>query len=824
MPVELIDNAPTALARVHAPVWLVYEKVRGQAFLRPDRTNPLDWTRVTWGVDGFENSATIRVALRDEDLQVPGGREVEGRHIGDIIGSRGILHPDLRVRVFQPGAPDAVPAAYLFDGYPKVSSVSWTEGSQSIDVSCISVAHERLGHSVARDRSQSGAGAMIIGRRMFYNSVFDWEPKQYDRLTVNVHPLAVRFNAGGRPNRHPDKKIYKVKGESNTSYTLYTFTENNAPDAEFWNVADALRYLLWWHVIVPGIAFDVTAFMADTDRLVGKEPKNAGRNQFDRLILQRVDDERTDSMSVEDAVHQLVTRAGLHYSLSIKVDPDGGPDGDPIHYLRVFPTLLSGDRKPESFTMGWPNRHDIPREAPFTPLDLNGRDVHAAMKLNAAQHATVKLDDDVINAPTYVAGAKFYEVTLPLLPGWLPFKLPYTDNYPGLLDVPTINVLDDVSEATLEKWETDPTDPNVVAIKDYWDNGAPAKAQPKVDNNGVQTVPWQFDTRHPDFDAVADVGRKWIFPTDSRYASADPDRPSQSPYFRTYADFVGAARRKMNWDPFIIGGFNRMMEPLGGGVAAAKYWVARSRPFGSPISRYPGGSKLSVWFEILIKGDPFDEFTDWLRYTAKFAVSLHESAITITVNNPMRPSTREGEIQKDDNWFIWIARQKLYLRVTCQIEGDDRLYSHIRSTKSHIARNRGSIIDLAERFRSRDRGRGGSTNSILAKRMPLLDPDPDFESIDEQEKLDEFAERDATVLARQTVSADPEIPWIAFDIGSKALQLGDSFMGANGVGLSFPNPPELVNLSYENSPNAGYRTKMSLSDLRLDPTLQLEGG
>lgn len=821
------DNAPTDLSRKHPEIWLVYEATRGQPFVRPDRTNPMDWSRVTQGIDGFVNKATIRVALRDEDLEKAGGVGV--RHIGDIIGQGGILHPDLRVRIFQPDAPDDPPAAWLFEGYPMLSTASWTESLQSIDVTCISVAHERLRHG---DDSRGRPRFATIGRRMLTDPQAKWRSKQYEKQTITIPPLPVHFNAGGRPNRSATSELYDgpVRFKAPTTHRLYTFTHDNAPGAEFWSYVDALRYLLWWHIIVPGIEFDVSSFMADTLPLVGKTPKKAGKNQFEKLILQRVEDERVDAMPVEDAIRQLVTRAGLHYALSIKVDENGGPDGDPIHYLRVIAVLADGDIKPAVFHMDWPTLHDIPREAPFTPLDLGGRNVHTAMKANAAQQATLTIDDHIINRPIYLAGVKFYEVTFPLIPGWLPFRLYSGEgykNYPRLKDVPFTNVLDAIARLTLDGWDQEEFKEEVQVIKDYWDKGDPEKSQPTVDDDGKQIVPWQFDKRHPTFEAVADVGRKWIFPTDDRYVSENFFE-----YFRNYGLLVGFGKDFMNWDPFAAKGVNRISRSRFGGIADAAArragWVARPRPFGSPMSRFPGGAELPAYFEMKIGGDPYVN-TDWLLFTpgSAYISSTEESAITVTMNNPMAVSTRKGEYNIGSNWFIWIARQILYLRVTCLIEGDERMFSTL-SSKSHLARDRQSVIDLGERFRYRDRGsdlgKGRTTNSILAKLIPPGVIDPAFESIDDQKKFDEYAEANATILARQAVSGDPEIPWIAFDIGSEPLLLGDLFIGVNGVRLTFADPPELVNITYGNSPGAGYRTTLHLSDLRNDPTLLLESG
>lgn len=402
----------------------------------------------------------------------------------------------------------------------------------------------------------------------------------------------------------------------------------------------------------------------------------------------------------------------------------------------------------------------------------------------------------------YVGGAGRYECTLLLLPGWLPFRPPYS-HYPDVpaSDLPSGYVLEDVAQ----------TEGGIRDARDYWWERLGPGFDKEIDENGIERAVSAHHASHPMHHSVADVGRKWIFPSDWRYGAPVRGEPADSPYYRE-------GLLSLNYEPFLLDGTNRLADPdVGGGIAdaAARHWVARRRPFGSPIARLQAGSTQQPLVQFRVGDTPFAS-EGWTDLPVQFRLDERDSAIYIEVDNLLTAVPRDGNpADYADNWYAWIAEQRLWLRITCTVEGDDRLLLDAR-TDGPFQRRRAKIVDVGNRFRLHRR-RG---NNSIFDALPI-DPDQEFEDIvdldGDEGPMRDFGVADAEGVSRHVCSGNPEIPWLEYE-----LQLGDSFSGIDGLGIVFPHPPELVGIQWVIDGNAGHRTQLMLSDMRSDPTLDLE--
>ena len=694
-----IDNAPRELHRRHPIVDCLIEDGFGTGKFKPldERITP---TRVNRALDGTPATASLRTSLDATDLSYATVEDPLGqRHFSHLLDD---LTPDLRILIVQlngEGEPK-----YLFDGFPQQRTLAWSQSSQSMQITLIDTASEQL---------KTLRAHFNVGRMMRDSGRYEWTAGDEDRYLFRIRALPLHFNADGKPNRTPD--AYPVLDADGDEIELHFFTEDGAPEAEHWTYAQAIRYIVYTLIDkAGGFALNTDAFWEDTAELVDATYSESDLNSFRRRMTQRIRDLRIDACSADEILAQLIHEAGLHYEyqLTAKRSSDGGGEEswEPEHRLRIFATPIEDEDPDYTMEMGRPRSVTIPREAPFTATDDSTRTIQDMARANAAQQASLTYDHRGSGRVLYIGGKKRYECTLLLLPGWLPFDPPYTDSYPDLIaaDLTADYVLDNVAQ----------TEDDIRDAREYWWSRL-AEGNERGLLNGEEIITTSHHRASRYHPSVADVGRRWVFPTDWRYGSADRADPDASEYMR---EGLGT----LDYEPFLTNGDNRLSSPtIGGGIgdAALERWIARRRPFDAPIARLMTGGTQQPRVEFKVGGTPF-ETTGWQDFPHHVRIDEREAAIYIEVDNLYTGVQWESAPARyDDNWYTWIIEQKLWLRITCTVEGDDRLLVDARPF-TPWQRRRTRMVDAGNRFRYQKR-RGN--NSIF--NADPTDDDPEFEDL-----------------------------------------------------------------------------------------------
>lgn len=758
-------NAPQAWSGAHPDVNLYIENEPGSGEYAPSER--WGWRRITEGRDGADTTATLMAGLDSE--QLAGGGAIGAEHFSQLLD---LLSPDVRVRIAQRfGAKDAL---VYFQGYPQAPSVHWDEGGQSLSCMCISEGQEAL---------RTAEGAQILGRQMNYSPLSAWDPYDWERDVKVVSSLPVIFNEGGEPNRSAG--IYPcalVNNDFVLPIPVHLFVEDNAPGASYWSYVDALRYVAFFYAHRPGLAVSVTEFLADTNALKGIEPSPEDSDPFVRRLTARVEDVAVASVDADTAIGLLCQAAGVHYEIAIRSRRDslGGVAGE--HYLRVFAsasnsTEASGRSRRQ---MGTPKVGDIPREPPFTSFGQRSA-LSVALK-GRAQKAGLTYDRRGVNAPIVLGGHRDRETTLLLRPGWLPHAM--LDN----LDTA------DARSAAIAYWEQE-------LGWNLFEDGDTRK--PKSVYYGT----------HPDHHDYNEVGRYWMFPDDHRWSSRGEEEVT-SDYARS------------NWPASLYGPYDPndgdqlvyVRRDIGGGIASARDWLPRRRPFRETIGRSTVSDDRSpivhLSFDATDPETALDTAT-WVRYGGKVFIDEHRAGLYINEANMWNapPLLTDPNDPTGMNMLRAFIEGHFMVAVTCVVRGDERLVYRPTPTGASFTRRRARVIDTGDRFPYRNRR---SQNSMLDAQgfdVAQFEPRPVLAT----ELLEAYGDRGAEINVGDTVSGSFETFW--FDT---TYRMGDSFTGVEGLGLTFGRFPEVVRREFVYDPAAGYRTVIHLSDLRENPEVGYE--
>lgn len=774
-----MGNAPLSLRGRHPAVLLYLETGRGTGEFEP--VGGLDWTNITRSQDGGDTTAAISRGLDAGKLTV--GGSIGDEHFSQVLER---LHPDYRVRI---ASRVGFAAEVHFQGYPMAPSFHWDARKQTVSCLCLSEGQEIL---------RTDRDAQVIGRFMRYDPSVPWDPEQPD--AVEVQALAPVFNAGNRPNRSATAYPFTI-GE--TVHRVHLFTEDNAPDAESWSYAEALRYLAFVHVLRPALGVSAADFMADTAGLVEVGPAPGATDPFIRRMCDTVEDLAAGSMNAEEAIGLVVDTAGLHYEIAIR---NVGQDRDVVvrHYLRIYAVLEKAEQAgdvPERLMIA-PVVRDIPREAPFT--DMAGRTAGQIALANQAPMASVTIDRRAVNRPLVIGSPQEYECTLLMRPGWLPH---------GSLD----NLVVYNEDGTVD---TEATETLRAEAMDYWLD----EFDPEFTGDESRMPRSVYHGSHPLHPAVNEVGRLWLFPDDHRllaedgvsspyerdgwpwqlYDPIDPDDPERTALVLTRSD-------------------------IGGGIADSRLWVPRRRPLRETIGRRlaAGDRAPIVEFNFQAPAITVDEETgaidatalmadaNWVEDSTQPRIDEYRAAIYLREHNLLTapPFLAEPANVYGMSMLEAYIHGHFAVRVTCVLRGDNRMIRRPSPTGASMERRRFQTIDTGlERFAKRDR-RGG--NSILNDEP--TDGDPEYESRDDTEKLTNFADRTGERTVGDAVSGSVDVFWL-----DRTYRLGDSFAGVSGLGIEFTRYPEIVRIEYVKDARASYRTKLHVTDLRDAPEVGAE--
>jgi len=789
---------PVSFSRTPPAVSLYLERNHDEFALATD----IDWSGINLQLDAQDDTATLILrALDASKLAGPG--QIGQRHLKHILDD---LNPDKRVRIAVGMGADA--PIFLFQGWPVSRTPSWSEKHQALTCTCLSEGQELL---------RSSEKTQIVGRKMRYSSIPVGESEEIQLADVESDPPV--FNAKGKPNRGRREEFLMV--DDGSPHVLFAFTTDHVPEAEFWSAANALRYVVWHYVVQAGSgetrAVNAAAFLLDTDQFANMDTTAEDSDDpFIRKMAARLNNVSIQAMNAEQAIGAICAAVGLHFHLELRADESQ----EPQFHLRVFAALENeGHESPnpsEARRMGFPRILDIPRDAPFanysglTPADIAGR--------NEARQAQLVLDDRAVNAPAFLGGAKEFQVTLLLRPGWLPDS-PYVDNVvPPLAEGEeprTPQQIKALFEATLGKWE------DAFGYEDAVDDFRPDLGQP----NSI------YNAKDPLFYTVADVWRLWVFPDDESYVVETPEEFS-SPY-----------ARQAPWDnPELWSPYSNTQDrhlvyaegDLGGSVPIeeVRRWSPHRRPFLPTIGRInlaTSSREPIVWLNFHAT-DPFTALADlnWVRYTGNPKIDAKRAAIWFPDDNLWAsPSLRENPHDElsgmipaylgYDPETDQFGAPHFMVAITCTVRGDGRMTNKSLASGSSFARKRTQTIDLGfERFVSRKT----IAPPIKFPSMATNETDPAFKDRDDTDAFNKHCNRVAEATARQTVSGSWEAPYVKTDV-----RLGDSFSGVEGLGIAFGSYPECVAVEFSKSSveeKAGFRTVYHLSDLRHAPELGAE--
>ena len=333
---------PVTFSRTPPAVSLYLENNYHEFVLATD----IDWSGINLQLDAQDDTATLILrALDASKLAGPGA--IGTRHLKHILDD---LNPDKRVRIAVGMGADA--PIFLFQGWPMSRTPSWSEKHQALTCTCLSEGQELLRCS---EKTQ------IVGRKMRYSSIPVGESEEIQLADVASDPPV--FNAKGKPNRLQRVDQILVTDAGGFAHILYTFTVDNAPTAEFWNAADALRYVVWHYVVQAGVgeirAVNALDFLRDTDEFAAMAPVEHSDDPFIRKMAARLNNVSIQAMNAEQAIGAICAAVGLHFHLELRADESQNPQ----FHLRVFAALENegheSPKPPEARRMGFPRILDI---------------------------------------------------------------------------------------------------------------------------------------------------------------------------------------------------------------------------------------------------------------------------------------------------------------------------------------------------------------------------------------------------------------------------------------------------------------------------------
>lgn len=768
------DNTPEDYSRsspAEAEISLTVEDL-GQGTFKPVLGGVP--TLVRHALNGDANRATIEVALDTEHIDTHSS--IGSRHLAHVLAE---FDPDARVRISQlvTGANNDWP---LFEGVPDVANAVWHESEQFLSFECVSLAEDRLRHALE---------AQITGAPMRRNRMADWDADNPDTRIVPAVQLI--FNAEGKPNCSGAWYSFPVRV---TTYgqafhpTCPVFTDPDDHTAVHWTAARALAVLLTFFC-PPDV--DWVDLLADLMPLRFLEDVHGG-DPFVETFSARLPDLMATSMNLMEALVVVGERAGIHFDKRLS-----NVAGTWVHWLNAFPDLYStggGMRR-----MRMPQVLDVPRDAPFTPVGTRGpADVAAD---DAAAQASLTVDHRCVNYPIALGEDKLYEITVELLPGWRPF--PALDNgyyhYDNdnqelgplfsdvLVGVPSVPVLDNVTQ--------EPDD--IEAANEFW--AALFDEALDMSNEATQQNPaTQFHREHPQHALVNDVGRRWILGEGYRFTQRD-----------TKADGTVYGERSLwhreGYDAFYSGTDYPWDSPpdlpLLIGMSGAEWWAARPRLLLPPLAYDEAGNQYPVVVEMRIEG-----YTDWFKVEAQVLPDV--GGILLTEPNPA--DIAGTDVNGDAAYYLLgLIELKAQVRVTCTIEGDDRL------TKSKFAPDTlqapmAQVFDDRS-YKCEERTISSQLALVSARRhypwllgTVVLPGEPRDHGQALTKRVDQLAER----LARSTVAGTPELFYVDYQ-----ARPGDLVDQAAGLGLSF-SPGSAIQAVEWTLGRGARRTRWLISDER----------
>jgi hypothetical protein len=613
----------------------------------------------------------------------------------DTAAARARYLPDSRV-VIRTDEADPAGRVVLFEGTAPVQEASWRgepgKAKESFGFTAVHV-YERL----ARDRR-----SWVYGRRMRSGAIEDGliaDPAAWSDQSVLVEALPCVFNLDGARNCSPTP--LKVVSSDGQVRSIHIFTYDNDANGIPWTYAKALRYLAWFYAPREG-PVRIDGVLDATEETVISTASSRLATRLSVLC----DTLMCEAANLVESLALLADAAGVH------VTADTTADGESVRTrLRVW-AAGDGVRKQLHLARGGVHADGVRR---YDASELRAADV---LRANEVVAADIRWDyQRIVNAPIVIGGVKAYEMTVPLVPGWLPTE--HLDN---------------------------------VAPQDRTAAKELALTPEQVDKLGdlAEQSEWfrRYHRRGSEFGRHRYVGRLWVLNEDGRFDAATYNRNAP---FDDYRPFE----------------FSTVAEPE---IARLGSWSRRSRSLLGSVTRSESGGRYGVHVEV-----SFDGGVNWYVPSGAITVLKDPAGIVFEVTNPTQITPPGIDPVEQNPWFAMID-QSFCVRVTAVIESDERLLArpdvNDSSSPTLLATSGVTARPSAYRFVSRE----GTTN-VLAD----VNSEEDDIEVDDTEAIERFARGLAERGQDRRVIASPVVPRLdtAFSIGDEIERIhgrGVSFL------------------------------------------------
>ncbi len=260
-----------------------------------------------------------------------------------------------------------------------------------------------------------------------------------------------------------------------------------------------------------------------------------------------------------------------------------------------------------------------------------------------------------------LGGAKQHEVTVELVPGWMP--------------VAEVDAVQPADRSARKEQALLPEDVEALgkdAQQDAWFRA--------------------YDRKGQDFAIHQDVGRKWVLNEHGRYDGA---------LYNRYAPFD-------DYQPF------RFETVLAERVANPEGWMVRPRRFLDPVTQSAEGQPLAAAVEV-----SFDGGATWSAYTGALRVLGDECGLVLDAESLCTVSPPGVSARLSNFWYSLIDQQAR-VRVTAVVEADERVTGRAADPDAAAMASGGVVLaEHALPYRSAD----GATNVL--REAELAGPDVD---------------------------------------------------------------------------------------------------
>ncbi len=663
--------SPSEISERVEPLVVEVETAVGSGLYRVDPRLRVDEVRLA--SDDVFSSADIAVRL-DNDF--------------DALSARQRYHPDRRV-VVRTNEADASDRTILLQGYLRLQEAVWSGivGRQrdALTLQAIHV-YERL----SRDRV-----AQIFGRRMRNAEIDDGlgsDPTQWQEESVLVESLPCIFNPDGVANCSPTSLV--TSDAEGNPRAIHIFTYDNDLAAIEWTYLNAIRYLLWFYSISGG-PIDAGSALEATEPYVGVSPNErfsvSGGGHLIQQLLQQADSLVCETSNLAEALADAVMAADVHLTAE---------------------TVNSGGSV-ESRIRLW-----VPQDGTLKNLKLarGGRFADGSARFDSRSKTAEQVLDannvfrgkvewsfrTIVNAPVILGGARQYEFTLPLAPGWKP-------------------------EANLDN--VDPADR--AAAKDVV---IPQNLIPLLDED-PNNFDWyrKYHRSGNDFADYKDVARKWVLNEAGGYDAA------------TY-------NRNAPFDNYQVFDWSTVADDS---VAAPGEWARRTRRVLDSVTRAFLGKGGGVYPEV-----SFDSGSTWHPMLFQRITALDsEAGVYFGIANltSITPPLM-GPLEQNMWWAI--IDQTFRVRVTGVIESDQRLISEWPASEYFTpgVQVHSDVVDSSKTFLFITRD--GVTNNLVQPGDDLGDL-----VADDSDGIAVFAAETSKAHHDRRLTSAPVIPWLETEYG-----------------------------------------------------------